>query len=555
MKTKLIPCALLAMSHGVFAQQLPTAGSQLQQIPPAPMPEKRAPAIARPTVAPAATAAEPAGMTIAVQRLGVTGSQVYAEADLLALTGFRAGSELSLADLRAMAATIAAFYHRNGYFLAQAYVPQQDIRDGAVTIAVIEGHYGKVALRNGSRVSDVVANRLLDGLVEGDIVAIDALEERLLLLSDLPGVGVKSTLVPGASVGASDLIVDLIPGPRVSGSVDADNAGNRYTGAYRAGATVNLNEPAGQGDVATLRVLSSGSGLNYARLSYQALLGRASAGVAYSHLRYRLQREFAPLDASGTARVASIYGAYPLLRSRNTNLTALLAFDTKRFEDRIGATAIVASKRARVLTASVAGDHRDLRWGGGLGIYGLAWSSGQVDLRTPALHAFDAVSARSEGHFNKLAFHAARLQGVSESLSLYAAINGQLASKNLDVSEKMELGGMYGVRAYPEGEAYADQGYVLNLEARVALPPLPAGVAGRLQLVGFVDHGNVSTNKDPWTSAPNHRSLSGAGVGLIWADTNNFVVKAYYARKVGSEPALSAPDSAGRFWLQAVKYF
>jgi hypothetical protein len=32
-------------------------------------------------------------------------------------------------------------------------------------------------------------------------------------------------------------------------------------------------------------------------------------------------------------------------------------------------------------------------------------------------------------------------------------------------------------------------------------------------------------------------------------------VRAYYAVKVGSEDALSAPDKSGRFWVQAVKYF
>jgi hypothetical protein len=32
-------------------------------------------------------------------------------------------------------------------------------------------------------------------------------------------------------------------------------------------------------------------------------------------------------------------------------------------------------------------------------------------------------------------------------------------------------------------------------------------------------------------------------------------VKAFYARKLGSEDARSAPDKAGRFWVQAVKYF
>ena len=548
LKSKLIPCALLAMSHSVFAQQLPSAGSQMQQIPPAPMPQKMAPKVVVAPVGATATAAEAAGVKITVKRLSVSGSKAYSEAELLAVTGFSAGTELSLADLRAMAARIAAFYHRNGYFLAQAFLPAQDIKDGAVTIAVLDGRYGKVTLRNQSNVSDALANGLLDGLNTGDVVTVEPLENRLLLLSDLPGVQVKSTLVPGASVGASDLIVDLTPGQRISGSVDADNAGNRYTGANRIGATVNLNDPTGHGDVATLRVLTSGSGLNYARISYQTQIGKAKAGVAYSDLRYKLQREFAPLGANGTAKIASVYGNYPLIRSRNTNLYAQLNFDAKRFQDRVDSTSSVADKTARVLISSLYGDHRDALGGGGLNNFALTWATGEIDLQTPSLRAFDAASAGSNGHYNKLGFSAARLQSVTDAVSLYGAINGQFASKNLDVSEKMELGGMYGVRAYPEGEAYADQGYVLNLEARMAL-------SAQLQLIGFVDHGSVTTNKDAWTAGPNRRTLSAAGIGLSWADNNNFVVKAYYARKLGNEKALSAPDSAGRFWIQAVKYF
>jgi hemolysin activation/secretion protein len=147
------------------------------------------------------------------------------------------------------------------------------------------------------------------------------------------------------------------------------------------------------------------------------------------------------------------------------------------------------------------------------------------------------------------------VQRITDAVSLSAAINGQFASKNLDVSEKMELGGMHAVRAYPEGEAYADQGHVLSLEARVLLPQLAAQQAGQLQLVGFVDTGRVSRERDPWLAGPNSRTLSGAGLGLVWADDNDFMVRAYYARKLGSETATSAPDRSGRFWLQAVKFF
>ena len=553
-KNKFVPFALLALSQGVFAQQPPSAGSQIQQIPPSPTPQKAAPALRiEPSTTPATPASDAAKIT--VNSLQVTGARVFPEAELLALTGFKPGSELSLGDLRAMALTITQRYRSAGYFVAQAYLPAQEIKDGAVTIAVIEGQYGKVAVRNQSNLSDDLVQSQLGGLNSGDTVAIAPLESRLLLLSDIPGVNVTSTLAPGASPGTSDLIVDIAPGRRVTGSIDADNAGNRYTGEYRLGATVNLNNAAGRGDVASLRVLTSGSGLNYARASYQMQFGKATAGVAYSWLGYELGREFSYTGATGTAKVASIYGSYPLIRSRNTNLYAGLAFDHKTFQDKnpIDLGMPVADKKSQVLTASLRGDHRDSLGGGGLSGYSLAWSAGNIDLQTPELQERDAL-AQTSGHFNKLGFSAMRLQSVTDSVSLYAGINGQVASKNFDVSEKMELGGMYGVRAYPAGEAYADQGYVLTLEARLRLPT-PDQFPGQMQLIGFIDTGSVTTHKNPWDAGDNRRTLSGAGVGLNWSDTNNFLVRALYARKLGNEAATSAPDKSGRFWVQAVKYF
>ena len=68
-----------------------------------------------------------------------------------------------------------------------------------------------------------------------------------------------------------------------------------------------LNEPLGIGDVASLRFLTSGGGLNYVRASYQAQIQALTVGVAYAHLGYRLGREFKPLDADGAVDVASLY--------------------------------------------------------------------------------------------------------------------------------------------------------------------------------------------------------------------------------------------------------
>lgn len=554
LKNTLLPLAILALSQGLLAQQLPGAGSQIRQLPPTPAPQKAAPEISiQEGTAPVTPGV--GAVKILVKSLQVTGARAYSEAELIALTGFAPGTELTLAELQAMAARITDHYRKNGYFVARAYLPAQNIRDNAVTITVSEGQYGKVVLRNQSTLADAQANRLLGGLNSGDPITTEPLENRLLLLSDTPGVNVKSTLVPGDTPGTSDLIVDVTPGKRISGSIDADNAGNYYTGEYRLGATVNLNNPLGLGDVASLRAVTSGSGLNYGRASYQIPFGRATVGVAYSKLNYQLGKEFEVLRANGTAEIFSVYGSYALIRSRNTNLYAGLNYDHRVFQDRIDLFGSVIDKKADVPTVSLYGNHLDRLGGGGANAFSLALSAGKLDIQTPAALAADAASARTNGSYQKLAFNVSRLQHVTNTLSFYAGLNGQFASKNLDSSEKMVLGGMDGVRAYPQGEGFGDEGYFVNLEARLLLAGLSARVPGQVHLVGFVDGGSVTINKKPWAAGTNQRNLSGAGVGLTWTDPGNFALRTYYARKIGNEIATAAPDKSGRFWIQVIKYF
>jgi hemolysin activation/secretion protein len=111
------------------------------------------------------------------------------------------------------------------------------------------------------------------------------------------------------------------------------------------------------------------------------------------------------------------------------------------------------------------------------------------------------------------------------------------------------------VRAYPEGEGFADQGKVVNLEVRKQMPKLSERLSGDTQLIGFFDTGSVKVNKVSWSPGQNTRTLSGIGVGLNWTGADNFMVKAYYALKLGGEGSTTAPDSTGRFWIQAMKYF
>jgi len=552
--SSLIAIAVIATTQGASAQQVPDVGGQLQQIPPAATPERQAPEL---PVAPPQRApdAEASGAAIQVRSVHVTGNTLFSEADLIAASGVAPGSTLTLPELRNAAASITAFYNERGYFLAQAYLPVQDVDQGAVTIAVIEGRYGDIVLRNEAGLSDRVARNLTDNLSSGDPVAIAPLERSLLLLSDVPGVVVHSTLSPGDAVGTSDLTIDLDRGRAITGSLEADNAGNRYTGEYRVGGSVNFNNPTGNGDLISLRVLASTEGLAYGRASYQAPIGEATLGVAYTHLQYSLGREFNNLDASGTADIFSVFGSYPIIRSRANNLYAVASYDMRLLEDEIGLVSQVSNKTSHSVSAGVRGDWRDSFGGGGSNTYSAIWTTGDLDIEDPAERDNDALTARTQGNFDKLQLSFARLQHITGPLSLFGGVRAQVAFDNLDSSEKMSLGGAYAVRAYPEGEAYGDEGYVATLEARLVLDQWTPSMPGSLQAIAFVDAGEVNFAHDPWFTGSNHARRLGAGVGLIWSGPDDLTIRATYATKIDDQEATSAPDEDGRAWFQITKLF
>jgi hemolysin activation/secretion protein len=550
--TAVAPLCLL-LCNDALAQTAPTAGSLQQQIdrlqPAAPL--ANTPVIRLDPGPPVAAPAE-GGQAIPVARLRISGARAASEATLVAAAGVVLPRNMTLAELRAAAAGITSWYRQHGYFVARAYLPEQDIKDGNVTIAILEGQYGQISVRNSSGVSDRLLGAALANLHQGDAVNVAGLEQGLLTIADIPGADVKSTLVPGASVGSSDLIVDVTPGQRVAGSIDADNHGNRYTGARRVGGSLYVNNPSGHGDLLSARALTSEDGLRYGRMAYQIPLGRTRAALAYSRMRYRLGAEFAALQAHGTASIASLSAGYPLIRSRAANLNAVMSADFKTFRDEADVAATSAAKKARVGLLGLNGNARD---GTALNTFALAWTSGELRLDGAAALATDAATVRSNGHFNKVSLQVSRLQELVAGVALQASLNVQLASKNLDTSEKIGLGGAAGVRAYPSGEAFGDQGHILSLELRKPLAVNLGQLPGQLQLIAFADTGSVMLNRSAWAGGPNRRTLSGAGLGLQWEQQRNFSVSATIAGKLGNSVATSAPDKGRRIWIEAVKYF
>jgi len=545
-------CALSLALLGldVRAQALPDAGQVLESVEPR-RPARPAPAaidLDVPPPAPPTPAEQDHGPAIDVRRFAIEGNSAIATSDLQALLEPLEGQSLTLSQLEAGAARITRLYRERGYPFAYAYLPEQTVAAGLVRITVLEGRLGEVRVENLTRQRPHVIDAPLRRLQRGQVIRADALDSSLLLLGDISGVHSKARLQPGSEVGTSDVVVMVEDAALVSGTLDMDNYGNHYTGVWRASGNLQLNGAMGLGERIKLHTLLSNEHLRNYRLDYQMPLGpwntRVGAGV--SHLNYELGKEFSVLGAYGSAAVASMHATQPLVRSRSANLNAHLQYDRKRLTDHIGLHNSHAPKRSHLATLGLNGNWQD-QWGSrSMNVWDLSWTRGQLRLGSDARQQ-DAQSTRSTGRFQTLNATFTRWQALGGPLSLYGRVNGQWADKNLDSSEKMSLGGAHGVRAYPQGEASGDMGWLATLALRYA--PAPGW-----QFSGFGDVGKVQLQRRPWHAGSNHRRLGGAGFGLQH-DGQDWSLETALAWRVGGRLASSAPERSPRLWLKAMRHF
>lgn len=481
----------------------------------------------------------------AIQSVRITGSTAFTEAQLLALIPNLAGGERTLADLQQAAARISRHYRQAGYLVARAYLPEQKLEGGVITIAVLEGKLSDVKVQNGSRLMNEKVQAFLDRIEKGQPVRREAVDRPVLLLGDVPGVGeVDSKLAAGAGVGDSVLNVRVSSAPAVSGRVELDNHGGLYTGRTRLGAQVAGNSLLGHGERWSGRLLTSNGGLLSGRAGAQLPLGAdgLTASGGFSRTTYELGDVFEELDIQGRSDALDLGLRYPLLRSSARNIYVSLNGERRDLRDEVRSTQTVTDKRAKALNLSLNGDWRDNLGGGGVTLASVTVTSGKLTIDSADAAELDAAAAKTAGSYSKWGWSLERQQSIARGVTFSASVRGQSAGKNLDSSEKFSLGGPGAVRAYASGEASGDEGWLASLELRYA-------VADGLQASVFHDSGKVTVNAKPYQDAPNTAKRSGTGLGLR-GGVGAFEWNVTLAWR-GAEEGKAEPDRKIRAWAQA----
>lgn len=497
------------------------------------------------------------GTTLTVKAFQFSGNTLLSAEQLTPVVAGFIGRVLDFTELQQVAVVVAEAYRKAGW-IVRVYLPQQEIRDGIVTLKIVEAVFGGARF-DGATSGRIAPSRLIAGIeveqAKGALLNVEAIGRALLLADDLPGVIVNGILAEGRYDNETDLVLKVIDEPLLNGEISADNTGVRATGNLRQTGNFNLNSPLGMGEQWTANLINS-QGTSYGRLALTLPVGYAGwrVGLNTSALDYRLiLPEFSALDANGTSSTVGLEASYPLIRSQLKNLSLGLNYDTKRFDNQSGG-ATTTRYQIDAFSASLNGNLFDSLGGGGTNSAHLTLVQGKTNLEGSPNRAADATTTQVAGSFAKLRYMVSRQQVLTDALSLYGALSGQAASKNLDAAEKFYLGGASGVRAYPNSEGAGAKGQLASLELRARLPQ-------NFTLSTFYDCGHVTVNRNNdfiGASPLNAYTLQGAGLSAAWFASSGLNLKATWAQRIGHNPNPTATgnDQDGslvknRFWLTA----
>ena len=496
--------------------------------------------------------------TVFVKEFRFEGNQQITTSDLKQYFEKYLNQKLSVSELQNIAAEIATIYSGKGY-VAQGQLPRQDVTEGVVTIRIIEAKFGGSVFDEEQKKQlklvrpSVIEKFVQEGQVIGGLIDTVCLDRSLLIADDLPGVSVQGSLMPGERDGETLVLIQAKDKQEFTADLSADNQGSRSTGLFKQSANLSMASPTGQGDLVGLSLLNS-QGTDYGRLSYSIPVDSDGLrlGINASHMRYTvITPESQSTKPKGTSDVFGFDGQYPLIRTASQNLYLNTAYDFKYFKnERIESSSYVTNSayHLNVLSIGLSGNQYDAYYGGGVFNGSVNFGLGHVDLDGSPNQASDAAGAKTAGQYSRVRWSLSRQQNLIDETSLSVTISGQKASKNLDSSEKFYLGGISGVRAYPNSEGAGSEGQMINLEVRQQLPE-------KLMVSAFYDWGRVSkttiANLDSY-------NLSGYGVSLSWIGPYQANIKAVWAKRIGSNPypTASGNDQDGslrrdRYWLSA----
>lgn len=483
-----------------------------ERLPDTPMPTEPAPSVTPPETAPETPASAP-GTTVMVREVTVLGNTVFSPEEIQRVVGPYEGKSATFEDLLAIRMSIADLYVAHGYVTSGAFLPPQDVSDGAIEIQAVEGELERIEIEGLNRLTESYLRDRI-GLAADPPIDLYALEQALQLLQLDPRLSsVRAQLKAGTAPGRSVLTLQVTEASAMSGVLKVENYDSPTVGSIRYSAALSHNNVLGFGD-AIRAEYGRTAGVNDYDIRYEVPVNARNGTLS---LRYRnsdsniIEDPFDELEIEGRTQTVSIGFRQPIVQSSESEFALSVAADWRQsrtflYEDMPFSFSSGPEKGESKVTAL----RLTQEWVRRTPKLVLAARS-QFSVGLDLLGA-TARDNEPDGQFVSWLGQFQWVQDLGGDVLGVARFATQLTPNSLLPLEQFSIGGIDTVRGYRQNQRVGDNGAIASLELRVPLIRDPEGW-GSIQMAPFIDVGTVWQTSGK-VASPN--TLVSGGLGVRW---------------------------------------
>lgn len=455
-----------------------------------------------------------------LNHINFEGNKVYKTSYLNDFASNLIGQEIYVDDIIELAGRITKQYQFDGYITSYAYVPEQDVIDGNVTIRIVESKIADIDIEGNkwlrkSYITREICN--LNGLKEDKVFNVNQIDAVLKTANSMPYFKAGVTVNKNPESDNTDIHLNVKDRLPVTLNMAWDNLGRSLVGQQRFRTTLTYDNLTGFGD-------SLYGGVILARRTTGVIAGYkipvspwgTKLAFDYGYTNVRIGGEFSEFGLRGNSTSYLLRLIQPIYKNSTTELEASVGLDF--------ASSNTAAKNGdyelggynlRVLRANLYGSHDDKT--------GTTFVILNGDFGLHGLGATHETNGEPDSAFQKVGANIIRLQRIPLKESyLVLRLGGQWTPNQLYPMEQYQLGGFNNVRGYQPGVLLGDYGISGTVELRTPVPGLKKilpekvkHISDFIKLIAFYDFGYIGQNANAYNYTQNFLMSCGAGLNVI----------------------------------------
>jgi len=487
-----------------------------------PLPRAATPAPAQPATGPC----------FQINKIILSGATLPSRKAQQKLTAPWRGQCLDMKKITELTAAVSDWYISRGYITSRAFLTEQDLSGGELTLAVLEGKLSEIRLEGKK---PLMLKMAFPGL-EGRVLNLRDIEQGMEQINRLRATPVQIEILPAEQQGYSVVNLTATPEFPLSVSVSLDNSGQKSTGEEQLTGSLTANNLL---RIADKWFVSGGRSSDFAT-AYDAQNFQAGVSVpfgyglldySYSWSNYRttLDNMSYKWISTGDTKTHRLNASWVVFRNGDIK-TGVAASVTQRSSRNWLNDAPLASS-TRNLSSLTLGINHTQKMLGGVATFNPSYSHGAPWFNAETDENKHGDEPRAQ--FRKWSLSASFQRPVTNNLWWLASAYGQWSPDRLYGSERLTLGGESSVRGFKEQYLSGDNGGYLRNELNYLLFTLP--VIGQVSATAALDGGWLEKDReDRYASG----TLWGAAAGLGSANR-------WYSSQISVGTPLRYPDWLG----------